>query len=443
MNGRALLISAARRFWPAVGIACLVLLLVAVRASRTTDHTVRASFDAAVGLRSGMDVQLDGLDVGKVRDVSYDHGRADVVLGINSGPAWPLPQGTRAVLRHGTTIGSATRRVDLVLGEGSARPIPDGGILPASSTQSPVEWDEALGTFDRRTRASVRKATSRGAAVLDGRSNALSAGMRRLPAGGDALADVLEDFDANRAALAQLFPLTDRVTATLARRHDKVSAVVLVAQRTLQVFADRSREVRASLGALPPTLAQLTTSLGRLDRTSSRLRPVLASLAPGARELRDLDRTLAPAVHALRGLTSPGLGLVAEVDRTAPLRRLLGDLGPLLRDDALPALREAAPMLACISPYAPEIGGMLSNWTSWQGNDDGRGKYGRYHIMGGPLTVAQLGSAGTLAAAARMPGVRYARALRPGELAGEPRNIPACGYTAALHDVDKDPEAGR
>lgn len=440
MMSRSFVLGAARRFWPTVGILALVALLVVVRASRTTDHAVRASFDAAVGLRSGMDVQLDGLDVGKVRDISYDHGRADVVLGINDGPAWPLPQGTRAVLRHGTTIGSATRRVDLVLGPKGAKTIPDGGVI--ASTQTPVEWDEVLGTFDSDTRAASQQAAARGNTVLDGRATALAAGLTALPGGTDALAGILEDLHADRAMLDRLFPLTDRVTRTLARHHDAIRAVVLVAQRTLGTFAARSTDVRRTLSQFPPALGQLTTSLRRLDGTSARLRPVLAALAPGVRALRTLDGTLTPAVRSLSAVTSPALGLVSEIDRTRPLQQLLAELGPLLHDNGVPALRTATPMLACFTPYAPELGGFLSNQSSWNGHANGPGSnYGRYHIIGGPLTLAHPVGGGPLAAAAGLPGVRYWRAPRPGELAGRPRNIPECGYTPALRDPAKDPQA--
>jgi virulence factor Mce-like protein len=444
MTRRRIILGAARRFWLVVGIVAVAALLVAVLASRTTDHSVRASFDAAVGLRSGMDVQLDGLDVGKVRDVSYDHGRADVVLGIDDGPAWPLPRGSRAVLRHGTTIGSATRRVDLILGSKGAAPIPDGGAMPASSTQTPVEWDEVLGTFDRATRATAKRTAARGAAVLDGRAPALAAGLDALPGGTDALAGVLEDLSADRAMLDRLFPLTDRVTRTLGRHDDAIRAVVLVARRTFQTFADHSSEVRRTLSELPPTLTQLSTSLRRLHGTASALRPALSALAPGARSLRSLDGTLTPAVRSLRAVTSPAIGLVAEVDRTsAPLRRLLAELGPLLHDDGIPALRTAAPMLACFTPYAPELAGFLSNQSSWNNHDNGRGNYGRYHVIGGPLTLTQATGAGSITGAAALPGVRYWRAPRPGELAGAPRNISECGYTSALRDPAKDPQARR
>ncbi len=432
----------ARAFWLAVAVAAALVLVSAVRTSRTSDHDVRASFDAAVGLVAGMDVQLDGLDVGKVKDVSYDGGRAEVVLGINDGPAWPLPRGSKAITRFGTTIGSATRRVDLVLGPRTAAPIPDGGIIPSSSTQTAVEWHEVFATLDRDARIDARRLAARSAAVLDGRENDLNRGLAATPGAIDALDGVLGDLAADRALLARLIPQTDRVTRTLASRDDAIRALVLVAGRTLNTFARRNREVGATLDTLPGALDALTSSLDHLRRTSGRLRPVLAAIGPGARELRTLDRDLTPALRALRAVTPPGLRLAATAQRTSgPVRRLLGSLGPLLGDRAAPVLDALSPMLACIAPYAPELAGFLGTWGSWNQRSDAAGNYGRYHIIEGSPSLASLPGA-RLQTVAKLPGIRYARALLPGQLAGRGREIPRCGYTSALGDPSADPEAG-
>jgi virulence factor Mce-like protein len=432
----------ARAFWLAVALVAAVALASAVRMSRTSDHAVRASFDAAVGLAPGMDVQLDGLDVGKVKEVSYDGGRAEVVLGINDGPAWPLPRGSKAITRFGTTIGSATRRVDLVLGPRSAAPIPDGGIIAASSTQTAVEWHEVFATLDRDARIDARRLAARGVAVLDRRDDDLNRGLAATPGAVDALDGVLGDLAGDRALLARLIPQTDRVTRTLAARDDAISALVLVAGRTLNSFARRNRDVRATLDALPGTLDALTSSLDRVRHTSRRLRPVLADLGPGARELRTLDRDLAPALRALRAVTPAGLRLAATARRTGtPVERLLAALGPLLGDRAAPVLEALAPMLDCIAPYAPELGGFFATWGSWNHRSDATGNYGRYHIIEGSPSLASLPGA-SLQTIAKLPGIRYARALAPGELAGRPRELPRCGYTSALRDPSTDPEAG-
>lgn len=436
-------VGVARRFWRVVALVVAVAVVLAVRASRTSDHAVRASFDAAANLVAGMDVQLDGLDVGKVKEVSYDGGRADVVLGINDGPAWPLPRGSRAILRFGTTIGSATRRVDLVLGPRTAAPIPDGGIVPSSSTATPVEWDELFATFDRKTRASAQRLAARAAEVLERRDDDLNRGLAATPGALDALDGVLGDLAADRALLARLTPQTNRVTRTLAEREDAIHALVLVAGRTLETFARRNRDVGATLDALPDALDQLTTSLGRVRHTSGRLRRVLIALAPGARELRTFDRDLGPALRALRQVTPAGLRLAdAATHAGKPVDRMLRVLGPLLGERAAPVLATVTPMLRCIVPYAPEMGGFFATWGSWNHRSDATGNYGRYHIVEGSPSLASLPGA-DLRSIARLPGIRYRRALTPGELRGQPREIAECGYDGALRDPSRDPEAGR
>lgn len=433
----------ARRIWLALGLVAVAALALFVAGTRTQDHALRASFDAAAGLSKGMDVQLDGLDVGKVHEVRYHGGRAEVVLGIDDGPAWPLPRGTRAVLRHGTLIGSATRRVDLHPGPASAPDLPDGGVIAARDTRTPVEWDEVFGTLDTDTRAAARAAARRGAAVLRGREADLNRGLAAAPVGAEALAGVLDDVAADRAMLDRLVVQADRVTGTLAARRDRVRALVVVARETFGAFAQRSQGVRDTLDALPGALGQATRSLRRVRGTSASLRPVLRQLAPGARELRRLHVELDPALRALREVTPAGLRVTAAArSASAPVRRLLAELGPFLGLQAAPVLEDLAPMLGCITPYAPELTGFLATWNSWNHRRDAQTNYGRFHILEGLPTLTSLPGA-TPGGAAQFPGLQYSRGLAPGELAGRPKTDERCGYTAALRDPALDPEAGR
>src|SRR5207253_1032890 len=82
--------------------------------------------------------------------VSFDDARAIVELGIND-DAWPVPRGTTARLRYGTTLGNGTRRVDLQLGPRNAPKLPEGGIIGLEHTTTPVEFDQIFDTFDART----------------------------------------------------------------------------------------------------------------------------------------------------------------------------------------------------------------------------------------------------------------------------------------------------
>src|SRR5438132_6616917 len=113
----------------AVGAVAFVLWAVG---TRSQPHHVRAEFSSAFNLVSGLSVDVDGLEVGKISGVHYVNdlsgGRAIVDIGISDSQYWPLHAGTTVETRWGTTIGNGTRRLDLIPGPSSAPAIPDGGI---------------------------------------------------------------------------------------------------------------------------------------------------------------------------------------------------------------------------------------------------------------------------------------------------------------------------
>jgi phospholipid/cholesterol/gamma-HCH transport system substrate-binding protein len=442
MSRRAEQSALARRVWlAAAAIALVAITVIAVR-SRVQPHSVHASFESAVDLTTGDDVDLAGIPVGRVAAIRYENGRADVTLGIDDGPAWPLRRGATAALRFGTTIGVATRRIDLVQGPPGTPPITDGGIIPTSDTTTPVEWDQVFGTFDRPTRTAEQLAAREGAQVLVGRAGDLNQGLAALSPGTGSASGVLADLASDRALLARLVPATDRVTGTLAAHAARISALVLVAQQTFGTFAGRMQSVKSALAGLPGALTETTTTLRRLDRSAAGLQPMLAQLAPGARQLRTLGGYLQPALSALEAVAPAGVRAASSAHAAvAPIAKLLPTLGSFLGTDTAPVLGRVNPMLACVVPYAPELAGFLSNWDSWNDHGLGGAVYGRYHIIEGtsltpspPLDTVR---------AARVPGIRYARALAPGQAGGAPWELGRCGYTSSLLDPTLDPQNGR
>ena len=427
----------ARRAWIAAAVIAVIALAVLAIRSREHPHSLHSSFASATDLEVGDDVDVAGIPVGRVTAISYENGRANVTLGIDDGPGWPLRRGAAAALRFGTTIGVATRRVDISQGPAGAPPIPNGGVIPATDTSTPVEWDQVFGIFDRRTRGAEQIAAQRGAEVLTGRAGDLNRGLAAVPAGTGAISGVFSDLASDQALLSRLVPETDRMTSILASQAPRISALVLVAQQTFGTFATRTQDIRAALSDLPSALQQTQATLARLDRTAGRLQPVLATLAPGARDLRSLGSYLQPALTAFESVTPAGVR-AADAARVsaAPIAMLLPTLGSFLGSNTAPVLSRLAPMLDCVVPYAPELTGFLSNWDSWNDHELGTATYGRYHIIeGSSLTPSP-------PLVARVPGIRYARALAPGEAGGAPWELSQCGYTSVLRNPSTDPANG-
>ena len=84
-----------------------------VRAFGDKPHTLHASFEAAVQIASGQEVRIAGRKVGEVGSIETVDGRAVVELKIQEDEVWPLPRGTTAGLRWGSTTSLAYRYVEL------------------------------------------------------------------------------------------------------------------------------------------------------------------------------------------------------------------------------------------------------------------------------------------------------------------------------------------
>jgi len=430
-----------RHPWALIGAIAALALVAWVASTRSQDHQLRVSFESATLVSPGLDVRLNGLDVGKVAEVGYEDGRAIVTLGIDDGRAWPLPRGTRAAIRFGSTIGSGTRRIDLLPGPAGAPALEDGGVIGAEDAISPVEFDQLFGTFGRKTRADSRRLAARGARVLGGRGGELAKGLDRSGGALDALDRVLGDLSRQRLALRRLTPASASVVDTLAARSDRVSAVVLAAGETMGAFADRSREVTEAIDRLPGALIETRATLGRLDSSAGPLRELLADLRPGARRLEALAPTLRGALLDLRA-TVPAAQRTVDTALAAapPVRDLLTTATPFLSDELGPTLQGLTPQLECIVPYTPELAGWISTWAGFTKNYDAQGHYGRFHILEGPTSITGQQGVTPAQVVARDPRIVYARARPPGFSAGEPRFIDRCGYTPALLDPTAIPE---
>lgn len=428
-----------RRPWTVLGVAALAGLVVLALRSGSEPHHIQASFQAATLVRDGQDVQIDGIDVGKVADVRYRDGRAIVRLGI-ADEHWPLHRGTKAILRFGTTAGNGTRRVDLVPGPDSAPAIPEDGLIATRDTVTPVEFDEVFNMLDAPTRRTASQLVRRTADGLAGREADLRAGLRTAPAAIAGAGDVLDDLARDQAALDGLVTGAHRLTRTLAPRGAEITDLITVAATTFDVLARNAGAVRASIDELPATLTQARGTLARLDRSLTGVRRLAAAVAPGTRRLPGLATDLRSAAGQLR-VTAPAAVDVADraIAAVPPATRLLRRTAPFTAELG-PILADLAPMVACIRPYVPEVAGALSDWAAFSSHYDALSHYARVQANGGasslnadPLTSAQLLSV--------VPGLKYALPRPPGLNAGQPWFLPQCGAGRDALDPRKDPEA--
>jgi phospholipid/cholesterol/gamma-HCH transport system substrate-binding protein len=439
----------AGRPWLIIFVAAAVPFAIWAAGTRSQPHHVRVSFSAAVNVVPGLDVQIDGFDVGKISSVTLVDGRAEVELGISDERFWPLRRGTTATLRWPTPAGSGTRKVDLDPAGASAPALREGAIIPGRDAVTPVEVDDVFNTFDGGTRRHLRRALKHTATTFGENSSTVRRALGGFDEAAGAFRDVSSDLAADRAALRTLVGATAGVTRRLAPREQAISDLVTVADATLSTFAAHSRQLQASITTFPRTLDESRTTLARLDESVGKVRGLVDDLRPGADQLAALARSAAPALAVLRPAARQGVRVTDRLRANAPPLALTLKTGTPLMDDTRSVLTSVQPMLECVRPYVPEAAGIAVLWGSWTKNytpkmGPGRKSFATDHYAR-VLTIASPTSfhaypKGTSSQIQEALGKKYAMPRPPGLSVGKPWFLPKCGVTEAALDPTKDPE---
>jgi ABC-type transporter Mla subunit MlaD len=397
--------------------------------TRQVPHQVRAVFAEAPDLYTGEDVQVDGIDAGKVTSVNYSDGTAIIGVGVQDMSYWPLHQGTTVTLRYGTTVGNGTRYIQLDPGPESAPPIPENGIITENHTVGSVEFDQLFNAFNRPTRAQFQGAMAGIGGVVATRTGQIGAGVDQTGPALRSIAGFASALAYDQHSLESLVISGAEVTSALSAHDAQISDLVSNAAGTFNAFASDTSGLAGSIDQLPATLTQARGTLARLDTSISHLNRFVTDLAPGASRLEALSSNLLRAMTDLRTTIPIADRTLAAGTRAAPRITALLQVAQPFSSVAAPALTSLAPMVACVRPYAPELAGLLSTWSSWTQGYDGLGHVGRLWANAGPSSVTSTPL--TPQQFVQATGQGYALIRPPGYNAGRPAFNPDCGVTAA------------
>ena len=426
---------------PVIGAlaAALAAIAAVIVLSGGPGHRVRAVFTAALQVRPGQEVRVAGRTVGSVQSVSLWHGRALLTLGIDDSQ-WPLHAGTTATLRFGAAAAYASRFVQLTPGPASAPALPENALIAERATITPVEFDQIYATFGPGTRKDLGRTISGLSTLLSGHGPDLRRDLSLAGPAAQETAGMLSDLGLDPAALSTLVTAGASATAALRASDTQLQGFVSNAAETFTVLADNANALSATIDRLPVTLRSLEPTLAHVYRSLGGLGALVHDIAPGASALVTTAPQLTRTLRTLDAVGPLARATLADGARELPaLNRFLGVARPFL-PGATSALTRLEPMIACVRPYAPEIGGWLQTWQG--GAVDTVGHYGRVDVVETPvgpgtkLTPAQ-------AVGASQGTFQYAFPRPPGLNAGQPWFQPQCGAgPSALNPAD-DPEAAR
>ena len=259
--------------------AFLVVLLVAVGAAlagaaggdpQGGGYVLRAQFDNGSGLRTGMDVRVSGIEIGRVRTIELDQQEptmphAVAVIDVTSPAGEGFKQDGSCAIRSATLLGD--RYVDCKLGKaGPALATEDGAhLMPVAQTSSPVDPDLMFDIFRLPVRQRLSILINELGAGLAGNGPALNEAIRRANPAFLQLDRTLEVLSGQRRALARLADSSDRVLEPLSRERERLAGFVVHGNELLESVGERREALRATFRRMPAFLRELRPTLSELQ----------------------------------------------------------------------------------------------------------------------------------------------------------------------------------
>src|SRR3954470_15492977 len=323
-------------------------------------YRFHTSFAEAGQLALEADVRISGVPVGKVKTITPDKqtGRADVVIQLRSRYA-PLPSDTKAILRQKTLLGETY--VELTPGRSSARPIAEGGVLPASQVSDTVELDEILRAFDPETRAAFQDWMQTQAQAISGHGQDLNDALGNLAPFAEDTADIVAILNKQEAAVSRLIANTGVVFGALSERDDQLRSLIQNTNTVFATTASRDEQLKAAFRALPTFEKESELTFKRLDEFAAETDPLVTQLRPAARELSPTLQELEKISPDLRHLLEQLQPLIdASVKGFPAAEKTLEDLRPLIAQ-LDPATAQLAPAVDFIGQYKRELTSFFAN----------------------------------------------------------------------------------
>jgi phospholipid/cholesterol/gamma-HCH transport system substrate-binding protein len=378
-----------------IGAVIVVLLLVLGGGS---SYTVTAEFANASQLVTGNNVDVAGVPVGSVKQISLsDDGQALVKLEISDSAYAPLPEGTHATVRSQSLSGIANRYVDLALPTSpDGKEISDGGEITQQDTTSEVDLDQLFNTLDRPTVSHLQEVIRGFARSYEGVGAKANRGFYYLNPFLSTSRRVFGELNSDQANLEGLVVDAAGLTSTLDQRSPEISSLVANLNGMLGTIGSEQASLASAVGQLPDFMRQFNTTavnlraaLDDVQPLVDATRPVARKLQPFAKRLRGFARDAVPTVKGLNGvINAPGQAndLIELTRLQDPLAEI--GVGPVDRNGAsrpgaLPAsadsLRDSLTQLSTLRAYSPELTGWFDDFAN-SGKADAFGGIGRIAV---------------------------------------------------------------
>ncbi|QEN16039.1 MCE family protein [Mycolicibacterium sp. ELW1] len=252
-----------------VGVLVLAAVMVAVFSydkipfiKGTSDFS--AYFNDAGGIKTGSDVRVSGLGVGRVSGITLQGNK--VLVDFTVRDSVELGDRTEAAIKTETVLG--TKYLELTpRGDGSLK-----GPIPVERTTSPYDLTDALG--DLTTTISGLD-TSQLSSALTTLADTFKDTPPDLKLALEGVARFSDTINTRDAKLRDLLSNANKVTAVLAKRSDQIAQLVSDANALLAELLSQRQSVDALMGNLAAVSAQIS---GLVNDNRTQLKPAVDKL---------------------------------------------------------------------------------------------------------------------------------------------------------------------
>jgi virulence factor Mce-like protein len=324
----------------------------------THGYRIKAVFQTAASeIRTNAQVRIAGVNVGKVKSVKRGPaGTALVEMEIKK-DGLPIHTDATMKLRPRLFL-EGNFFVDVKPGTSSAPEVKSGGTIPVSQTAIPVQFDQLQSIFDADTRGNFQNVVKGLAASLDrGGAQALADTYDEYAPTFIPLAEAQEAFGGrNNGDLERFIRAQARLAGVLNDRRRDLGELITAFRVTLDAFADRSPQLRETVGGLRKVIDRMPAADTAIDSSLPSLRALMSALRPGLRAapavlddsrpfLRQLAAATAPdSVPAFATELAPGVASLAALNKQlVPLFKLVKPVSDCLTHHVVPVLNMTVP----------------------------------------------------------------------------------------------------
>ena len=322
---------------------------------------LRAEVESVQGILPGQGqaVNVSGIKVGDVGGVELESGRAIITLRIQERFARIYPDAT-ILLRPKTNVKDMV--VELDPGSpSSGDPVDEGAKLANDQTNTDVNFDEFLASFDADTQDYLRFLLSdAGRTLRNGGGRDLANTFRRLQPLSRDFAKANRYIIERRKKLARVQHNFSAIMTEIGAHDQELARFVGANASVFRRFANQNENVAETVELLPGALRASNTALAKIDTLGRTMRSTFTNLLPTARNLGPALKQMQPFFR----------------ETTVPIRDQLRpfaeEVQPIARELRRPArdLAKATPNLTKFT----EVFNALFNELAYDPPGSGKGK---------------------------------------------------------------------